>query len=80
MTGPEPRPLNFGTIPTLAGLGLVCAFEGTAGYRSVRALYDEMVRLKTARQWDELRRLLALVGFAWRPSAPVLTLLTGGAT
>lgn len=75
MTGPELRPLHFGTLPTLAGLGLVCAFEGTAGFPSVRALYERMVLLKKRGELAELRELLATVGFEWVPVRPRLTLV-----
>lgn len=66
MSGPGLRPLNYGTIPTRAGLGIVCSFEGLPlGVTGVDELHRQMRGMLQRGEMSTLRVLLERVGFAW---------------
>lgn len=70
MSGPGLRKLNFGTIPTVGYLAIVCRFEGLpAGATSVAHLHREMQQLAHRGEWSTLRVLLARVGLEWNDPA-----------
>lgn len=66
MSGPGMRRLNFGTLPSLAYLAIVCKHEGLPlGAKGVEDLYREMQQLLRAGNLAQLRVLLERVGIEW---------------